>query len=699
MTAKTVLFKTLPPEQREALFSYFISNSTKFTYDPKRNCYAARLKRGGSSSPIRSPRVPSHAVSPVGITASPSLLPRAASSKAPTPSLTFAGHRASLRTPSPRSPLSRNSFVQEDGPCSPALPQGAHLAAFAKTFAVLCEDIRSPPPVDIAAHPLKAGTAVHFISSVYEEIYRHISAPGTMARADWAGRATGEPHPLLALREVDLQYYRSAADLPNLILASETLRGVQLAGLGAAGTLWAYVYALEALRRQSVFVEDFLVLLLHSARHRTELVHYYVLFEERCKAELRTLLESPATPAGSRSPRSLLCIPAKPLIGIVSAVLTARDVATDFVKRLVERHPSFLQDGLDPRVACSELLKYMLECHAHGEAWMRLLPAEDLDGAQPAIESAPGPTPRGASEHGGTPSRRLTDRINDILSRNIRKAADAGHIDDPEVDIRIRPSVGRYSTDSCGAPSAGASAAGSPPGQAADSPAAAAATTAAQPSTAALVESPGTPRLGDLRSTGSAFSVRSTGRPEPRPLLQFGSTGNTPVRQTPSPHSGPADESFSNVSTASGSMAMSRRARFLRMEELYPEGFNAVWMLEPRSFVTLAEGLSIVLPHLLDRYSRHLLHSLGPHAAVRPERVSLLRDAMASRFEAMLSVFAKLQDPAEPVALNGIDLSSFYEAYQAFMEQDAFTVQSIIDFVAASLQTDFILTAVASLDA
>ena len=311
-------------------------------------------------------------------------------------------------------------------------------------------------------------------------------------------------------------------------------------GPNMASLIWVIIINLNKYRLNSVFVSAFLMLLL-STFTPSHVLGLFTTLQHELKEQI--VLASHTQ------------LQAKPLIQVASRILNCEIRTQSFISTLVDRHNQFLSAGMDSTVYSREFLLFIIDCANRGEAWTQIQEESILRND----DSLPG---------------HLSTRNNDSFLQNERTAsADPGIegiTDRPVVDLKMK------GEDLVSAPPS------RPTGTLHDS----------NPLLTKLAaESPMLSKSVTPMFVANASSV--TRIPDSTTLSESRLKRNSTMTRSRVSGFYGADDDDDRMTSVSQS---GFRRRMIPHEEIYPPSFNTAFMIDETSFVTLLEGLGMILP-------------------------------------------------------------------------------------------------------
>lgn len=313
-------------------------------------------------------------------------------------------------------------------------------------------------------------------------------------------------------------------------------------GPNMASLIWVIIINLNKYRLNSVFVSAFLMLLL-STLTPSHVLGFFTILQHELKEQI--VLASHTQ------------LQAKPLIQVASRILNCEIRTQSFISTLVDRHNQFLSAGMDSTVYSREFLLFIVDCTNRGEAWTQIQDESVLRND----DSLPG---------------RLSTHNNDSFLQNERNAnADPGvegTADCPVVDLKTKDEEAILASNK-------------PFGALSDS----------NPLLTKLAtESPMLSKSVTPMSVANASSVMRI--PDSTALTESRLKRNSTMTRSRASGFYGADDDDDRLSSVSQS---GFRRRMIPHEEIYPSSFNTAFMIDETSFVTLLEGLGMILPPVM----------------------------------------------------------------------------------------------------
>lgn len=313
-------------------------------------------------------------------------------------------------------------------------------------------------------------------------------------------------------------------------------------GPNVASLIWIIIINLNRYKLNSVFVSSFLML-LSATLVPSHILGLFTTLQHELKEQI--VLASHTQ------------LQAKPLIKVASKILNCEIRTQSFISTLVDRHNQFLSAGMDSTVYSREFLLFILDCANRGEAWTQIQNESILRND----DSLPG---------------HLSTRSNDSFLQNERNAGTdhevEGMSDHPVVDLE------KKEKDTIQAPN--------------------------KPSriihdsnpllTKLATESPPLSKTVTPMSVANALSV--TRIPDSAILSESRLKRNSTMTRSRVSGFYGADDDDDRMSSVSQS---GFRRRMIPHDEIYPSSFNTAFMIDETSFVTLFEGLGMILPPVI----------------------------------------------------------------------------------------------------
>lgn len=416
-------------------------------------------------------------------------------------------------------------------------------------FGPLVQVLGCKPSVAQTNITLDITSLLRFMTHVYEEhYYEFVGSAHNLEQPSFLREGSPLLHGNTSSRGKISSTNKSYYNFTYFILHSRSLAiykrslPANSTGPNMGSLVWVIIINLNKYRLNSVFVSAFLTLLL-STLVPSHVLGLFTTLQHELKEQI--VLASHTQ------------LQAKPLIQVASRILNCEIRTQSFISALVDRHNQFLSAGMDSTVYSREFLLFVIDCSSRGEAWTQIQDESILRND----DSLPG---------------HLSTRNNDSFLQNERNAGSdhgvTGASDHPGVDLEKREK------DAAQAPN-------KPSGIIHDS----------NPLLTKLAaESPLISKTITPMSVANASSV--TRIPDSTTLSESRLKRNSTMTRSRVSGFYGVDDDDDRMSSVSQS---GFRRRMIPHEEIYPPSFNTAFMIDETSFVTLSEGLGMILPPVM----------------------------------------------------------------------------------------------------